>query len=477
MKATQKAVPRREEACAVCAVKDWLENRHPVYLFQTPTGATTTWRQYYYQTEVDDVCAEEDAEENCPASGEPHPARGALLVTGDGAFCFGPKERVHAILDVQRYVTQWPLIPMAELHASSVEHPDDRSMRWLLHSRRVPCIEPSNAPQFAGEASLPWSAGVGDKERIVWCCTLCVEALCQQHPRMPPLALANSFFGGRHHPLFREASLATRMLASSARLIMRQLFLGRGPDDEVHKGMTGNTMIVAQPGPSYEQVLPNLSALSEGMVVLFCKSIDDVSRAQMLVVNRQQYRTMVEHRRRVCPVFADLSVDQHAMDQLPENAVPDELLQSAQFMPEATKVRTTMQGPANRIPMFCRQEREDSPPESSSDEQEDEGGVVPQCADPDASGADLHRADAHDEDMLQKPEPLNEHETIVGIDENSCPMPLKLFGAWSASMERFNAEAREPSDHPYPYPLHLKKWHKCLGSHNTCHSIQRGRRS
>ena len=76
------------------------------------------------------------------------------------------------------------------------------------------------------------------------------------------------------------------MLASSVRLIMRQLFLGRGPADEVHKGMTGNQMIISQPSPSYDQVLPNMANVSEGLVVLFCKSIDDVSKAEMLVVNR-----------------------------------------------------------------------------------------------------------------------------------------------------------------------------------------------
>ena len=59
------------------------------------------------------------------------------------------------------------------------------------------------------------------------------------------------------------------MLASSGRLVMRQLFLGRGNDDEVHKGMTGNTMLIAQPAPEYEQVLPNSEGLSQGLVTLF----------------------------------------------------------------------------------------------------------------------------------------------------------------------------------------------------------------
>ena len=60
------------------------------------------------------------------------------------------------------------------------------------------------------------------------------------------------------------------MLASTARLVMRQLFLG----------MTGNTMIIAQPAASYEQVLPNVSGLSEGIVVCFCCGMNDIFDAQ-----------------------------------------------------------------------------------------------------------------------------------------------------------------------------------------------------
>ena len=104
------------------------------------------------------------------------------------------------------------------------------SMRWLLHSRRdkreQPVLDTSGLPQPA--ASLPPSAGVGDKESPVWMCKSCINHLCAQHLKMPPLALANSMFLGRHHRLFGEATFATKMLASPARLLMRQLFLGRG---------------------------------------------------------------------------------------------------------------------------------------------------------------------------------------------------------------------------------------------------------
>ena len=192
---------------------------------------------------------EDGGQANASASQHSAP-RTLILVADDGKFCLGPREKVHPILDVQRYVARWPLIPTAELHASSVQHPDDIDMRWLLHTSRVKCTaEPT-------PDSRPRCAGVGDKAATVWCCKLCIHNLCTQKPRMPPLALSNDLWLGRHHPLFREATLATRMLASSARLLMRQLFLGRGAPEDVHKGMTGNTVLIAQPAPSYAQVLP-----------------------------------------------------------------------------------------------------------------------------------------------------------------------------------------------------------------------------
>ena len=207
-----------------------------------------------------------------------------------------------------------------------------------------------------------------------------MDNLCRHDPKMPPLALANANFGGRHHPLFREASLASRMLASSARLITRQLFLGKGPADEVHKGMTGNQMIISQPSPSYDQVLPNMANVSEGLVVLFCKSVDDVSKAEMLVVNREHYREMVRHRQKVCPTFANTKIDEAAINTLPDSAVPDCVVETAQAMPEAAHVQTTMHGPANRIPMTCRQEKEDNSSDASKDSESESSGVEAQPA-------------------------------------------------------------------------------------------------
>ena len=266
---------------------------------------------------------------------------------------------------------------------------------------------------------------------------------------MPPLALANGFFLGRHHTLFREASLATRMLASSARLIMRQLMLGRGADEEVHKGVTGNSMLVAQPGPSYDQVLPSMHALTDGIVVLFCKSVDDVAKAQTLIVDREQYRALVLHRSQVCPVFANARIDHAEVDKLPKSAVPQPLMQGAQFMPEASDVKTTIHGPANRIPMFARPAASDT--ETDSNQSDNESPIdAPSAAACDASSS-VHLADdlnsgSGDINPASVPganlvaEVLNEHETIIGVDEESCPKPLRLMEAWQAHFETLNAE-------------------------------------
>ena len=232
---------------------------------------------------------------------------------------------------------------------------------------------------------------------------------------------------------------------------MRQLFLGRGADDEVHKGTTGNTMLISQPSPSYEQVLPNTNALTEGLVVLFCKSTEDVSKAQVLVVNREQCLDMVQHRKQVCPMFATIAIDSVAINNLPENAVPDILIQGATHMPEASHIKTTMHGPARRMAMFSRQ---DPDADNGTDDESNNSGEEP-AADtigqdgttpdhptpaggvPELAGTTL---DDPGPDKNCAPERLNEHETIVAVDEESLPQTARLFEALKTNLETLSAE-------------------------------------
>ena len=63
-----------------------------------------------------------------------------------------------------------------------------------------------------------------------------------------------------------------------------------------------------------------------------------------------------------------------------------------------------------------------------------------------ASSVDAHHAaqtptSSGDNPDTLPPEVLNENETIIGIGEESCPKPLRLFEAWNASTGKLNAEA------------------------------------
>ena len=125
---------------------------------------------------------------------------------------------------------------------------------------------------------------------------------------------------------------------------MRQLYLGRGPRDEVHQGFSGNSLLVGQ--PTAANVLRTL-------VVLFCKSTEDVSRAHALVVQRDKYTACMEHRIAVCPTFANVQLDRQACDsELPANAVPQSFVDHATAMPEMINLRTSMDGPATRHSQF-----------------------------------------------------------------------------------------------------------------------------
>ena len=93
-------------------------------------------------------------------------------------------------------------------------------------------------------------------------------------------------------------------------------------------------------------------------------------------------------------------------------------------MPETSSVKTILHGPANRLPQCSKQEEAGSDAVSSGSEAVG------------AEGGD-HSSDAHPAEPLSETLPsevLSEHETVVGVDEQSCPKPLRLFDAWSASM-------------------------------------------
>ena len=238
-------VARSEAACAICARLNWKEHRVKINLFADPPIESQS-------NESEDEDGASDADEHTSAA-----TTKPRIVWSDGVAYLQNPPRVHELLSVDRYHERWPLIPPEELHASSIQHPNDASWRWLLHSRRVPVLTNSDAPQpAAGEADRPPCAGIGDAAMPVWCCRECMEDLCGKHPKMPLNAVANDNWIGREKLIVRNATRATHWLSCLGRFCWKQLRLGRGPPssgttqpaaDVRQSGVTGNTIFFAQP--------------------------------------------------------------------------------------------------------------------------------------------------------------------------------------------------------------------------------------
>ena len=130
-------VPRCEAACAVCARKDWLENRHKLRLFAEPPHTVVSEDT---GADIDPPCSRfrlprsEDSEEEDRVAHRP-----AAKLRRHGEYYIQSPEQVHTFLDVNRYAQRWPLIPLQELHASSIQHPDHPEWRWRLHTHRAQC--------------------------------------------------------------------------------------------------------------------------------------------------------------------------------------------------------------------------------------------------------------------------------------------------------------------------------------------------
>ena len=140
---------------------------------------------------------------------------------------------------------------------------------------------------------------------------------------MPLYALANDNWGGRERPHVRAASKATKMLASIGRCCWKQVRLGKGAPDVQQKGISGNTILFAQPTaniPSME-LPPASDALVDSLNLAFARSTHDLSQAYWATVKRSEYTRIVRERRQQCATFAHVSVrGDLAATRLPEVA-------------------------------------------------------------------------------------------------------------------------------------------------------------
>ena len=124
--------------CATCARVDWIDTFFPCFLFKDCPDSLLP-----KPNDTDDEESEANISSDEEASAKEQ--RGGKLLKDEDGYYVADPHKIHQLLDVSKYIEAWPLIPIEELHASSVQHPTYPQYRWLLNTRRVPAKESENA--------------------------------------------------------------------------------------------------------------------------------------------------------------------------------------------------------------------------------------------------------------------------------------------------------------------------------------------
>ena len=122
--------------------------------------------------------------------------------------------------------------------------------------------------------------------------------------------------------------------------------------------------MLAQPttGAIQATLPPPVEALGDNMVVVFTTNRGDVRKAKQLLVSRERYLQCARLRQEVCYAYADVQVDEAAAAHiLPENAVPEVIVEEAYHMTEAQFFKPNLDGPAAELllgPVVARRDEE-----------------------------------------------------------------------------------------------------------------------
>jgi len=454
---------RQVVACAVCAVKDWIDDYYPCYLWQESPVLVQSTEQPDNEDHSEAEAAEEEEEHQ--QQRQRAAARRGPELRGEDGFCFlGPAEKIHKLLDVDNYVPVVPCCPLEELHASSVQHPRFPHTRWLLHTKRVPVKQDRQDGSPAGSAERaeqetartqeaaehmsdtatggaaapdaavrPPCAGVGDPEQTAWLCNECAAHLCRPDPKMPPQALANWNWGGRQHPLYKDLTMATRMLLGLGRAVMRLVLLKpRDKTDEVEKGLVGNTILVAQPAP--QQIISALPPSDVEQVsyfnVVYNTGREELGKKAALTVNRAQYLACARIRAARCPLFATISIDEaKAEAHLPTDGVPPGVLEGAVEMHSIEHFAPNLSGPASRQAPFSKSGE-------TAETESDAGELEEEDAEERTGGC------SREPDALIAEENMNA-EYLIGLDESPEDCSVAKLAAFRAKLRAISEHSRK----------------------------------
>ncbi|CAK0810017.1 unnamed protein product, partial [Prorocentrum cordatum] len=440
------AKARCEVACVACARKDWLDNRYPVHLWRGATEQRTITQLLHTDS-----------------------GTSTFLTCGD-ALCFADRDKINGHLSTDGCMERWPLIPKAELLTSSLLRPSDHSMARLLRARRTPLLpdsrqgRPSSAAQpvhqrgqqgsaeqpAARDVGAPMCAGIGDLHQTAHICHVCAVCLCTEEKfiKMPEFALAGDLWPGRGRTALQSAPLGLRMLLGLGRACFRKLLLGKGQKETLLSGFTGNRILISQASATLAEALPPSSThLKDSFVVIFGQDTDDLRKCQLLTVQREAYKALAAERARVNAIFAEIPVDQAAVNALPPNGVPQQFLDCAVQMPEVERCSATRSGPGTvRDSLGAARPVDDASDELSESDDGEHTATV--------SGGAVPAGAAQPSAASQNVEHLDQFETPIGMDPKAVPAFMQHAAAFKRNLEHARA-ARQLNTHNWERNLAL----------------------
>ena len=258
---------------------------------------------------------------------------------------------------------------------------------------------------------------------------------------MPFFALANWNWGGRLHPLYYNLSIATKALLGLAIMVCRLIVLRHSehPDDQ-EKGFVGNTILLTQPRPEeiIQKLPPPDAEVSKYMSVCFnnqSMTTADVGKHRALEIDPEEYIRCSELRKKVCPVFAEVQLDEQQLrTQWPDRAVPTAILQGAQAMDTLHTFKPTLDGPATMKAPTCVLPSCDKDPQVIDDD--DGVDATEHGTSEDDANAREHDAGNATEHANASTLPLDlPAEFLIGMHEDDAHDPVDLMIVFQKNLE------------------------------------------
>jgi len=121
-----------------------------------------------------------------------------------------------------------------------------------------------------------------------------------------------------------------------------------------------------------EVLPPSGQELSDSFVAVFGPNKEDLTKCQLLIVSRHEYKTLAEERCQVNANFGRTVIDPQRVEALPERGVPQQFIECAVQMPEVERYSATRAGPGTiRDPLEAGQPDDDGSDELSDESSEE----------------------------------------------------------------------------------------------------------